>query len=164
MRGRITSFVAAHDKHSQKSYVAASNRLRKAQQDLNASPTDKNRQAWEEAKREFDRWALAKEIRYERNVALTYHKFGNKAGALLARMSKGTRPQAFIPHQKTKQGQIVTSPREMVQVLEEYYRELYTLQETADSEMLEKNYLGRIDLSRLTEEMLDTLNNPITEA
>lgn len=92
---------------------------------------------------------------------LQLHKFGNKAGKLLARLSKGMYLPTHITALHNPDGIFSTSPKDITRTLETFYANLYA-QEPIDPCKVAK-WLQLSPLPRITPDLLMTLISPITE-
>lgn len=95
LRGCIITFVTADWKHVSQEYKKHSEQLRRAQTQLNTHNTREHRRQWEQAENEFNMWATTFESSRQTYRYLQFHRFGNKAGSLLARLTKE-------PHKQTE--------------------------------------------------------------
>lgn len=88
MRGHIITYVAAYTKNIERKYKECSERLKNVQTELHRTPSEITRKQWQACKVEFDLWEAQQEELRKSHRDLTYHKFGNKAGNLLARQQR----------------------------------------------------------------------------
>lgn len=161
IRGKVIAYVTAFKKSSLSKYQTASTTLRQTQQTLYGSNTPENRKAWQEAKRSFDLWADHQERIKGASFDLKLHKFGNKAGKLLARLTKGPHKQTYITTLKNDKDQLTTSPPEIAEILENFYKTLYS--EDALNKDLARSFLDKLNLPQISSSALEKLNAPISE-
>lgn len=124
LRGRITSFVVAYKKTTQKKYYEASALERAAQSRLNERHTPANLKAWQETKHIFDIWANNLEHIKSSHIQLQYHKHRNKARKL-ARLSKVMYHPTHVTSLKNFDGTLSSSPKEINKTIEIFYTSLY---------------------------------------
>lgn len=102
---------------------------------------------------------------YEQSKAHIAHlrllKYGNKACKLLSWLTKGPYIPTTIRSLKNKDGKVSSDPKEINEILAEYYKLLYSKDPINDRRAEE--FLREISLPKLTEPQLDTLNAPISE-
>lgn len=125
LRGRIISFVSAYKKNAHKTYLETSHSLRNAQKQLTERNTPENRKTWQEAKDRFEIWAHNLERKKMTHTQLHFHKFGNKAGKLLARLSKDTYLSKHFTALHNPDSTLSTSPKDINKTLETFYANLY---------------------------------------
>lgn len=131
-----------------------------AHEQLTLNRTTENIQKWRQAKSTFDLWAEQHEAAKTSYSQLHFHRFGNKAGRLLAKMCSGPRRPTRISALRAKTGSLVTSPAEISNLLVEYYTNLYKADPTdlPTTDLL----LNKIRLPKLHHTQLETINAPIT--
>lgn len=87
---------------------------------------------------------------------LKFHRFGNKAGKLLATLCSGPRQPPYISTLKNPAGSLVTTPVEVSKLLTEYYTSLYS-EDPIDQEKV-TTLLAGVRLPQLTSDQLEALN------
>lgn len=80
-------------------------------------------------------------------VQLQYHNYGNKAGKLLARLTKGKYRPTHITALHNPDGTLSTSPKDINKTLEKFYTNLYA-QESIDPTVA-TNWLDSTPLSQI---------------
>lgn len=94
-------------------------------------------------------------------LGTTFYEGGEKTGKLLARQLKQRNSQSAIPAIK-KGDKIVSSTKEINEVLQQFYKELYTSDINPTQEEL-TDFFSNINLPKLTPDQVEVLDNPITE-
>lgn len=91
---------------------------------------------------------------------LHFHRYGNKAGKLLAKLCAGTRRPTRISTLRNADGSLITSTDDISNIITKYYTDLYAADQTdpATTEAL----LSKVHLPRLQAAQLEALNAPIT--
>lgn len=100
--------------------------------------------AWQLAKHTFDLWAEQQDSAKTSYSTLYFHRFGNKAGKLLAKLCAGPRRPTYISALKNTTGSHFTSPAEISKVLADYYSSFYSedpIDQTAAETLLAKVHL-----------------------
>lgn len=122
------------------------------------SPTHRNE--WHAAKNAFDSLADTLEWIKSAHMDATLHKFGNKAGKLLARLCKGPFWPTHITSLRDTSGTIRSTPQDINKVMLQYYSSLYAPDPT-DKEVAQ-DFLDKISIPSITPSQLKTLNAPIS--
>lgn len=91
---------------------------------------------------------------------LSYHKYGNKSGKLLARLCKGPHTSTHITVLKDPSGNLTSSPKDINLILEQFYPALYG--PDAIDEATALSFLDRVPLPTVNDTLLSQLNAPIT--
>lgn len=80
----MISYMSQFKRHSWQQFQQASETIHLAHKALTQNHTLATIKAWKLAKRSFDLWAEQQEASKTSCSALRFHRFGNKAGKLLA--------------------------------------------------------------------------------
>lgn len=89
----------------------------------------------------------------------TLHKFGNKAGKLLARLCRGPFRPTHITSLRDTSGTIHSTPQDIKKAILQYYSSLYAT-EPIDKKAAQA-LLENISIPMITPSQLETLNAPI---
>lgn len=155
LRGKIISYTTQFKKHSRQQYMQASNALRLSHERLTLNRAPDNIQTWQQSKCSFDTWADQQEAAKSYS-ALHFHRFGNKAGKLLAKLCSGPRRPTHISALINTAG----SPAEIGKLLADYYTTLYSKHTT--DQMTAEAFLAKTHVPKLNSTQLETLNAPIS--
>lgn len=112
-------------KHSLQQYCQACEALHRAQATLIHHPSVEDRCGWEVAKRQFYLWADLQEWIKSSYQSLQYHKYGKRAGKLLARLCWGPHKPTHIMALGGCTSALKSSSREIATLFTDYYRALY---------------------------------------
>lgn len=145
-----------------KTFREYSDALRQAQANLKLNPNFVNRKKWEMVKNAFDLWAEKYEICRKFYSDLHFHKYGNKAGSMLARQIRGPHKQHHIPKLPTVQGDDASSPEDIAQTFQDFYQRLYEHDHTDQQEGWGRDFLAQTRLEQLTQDQLEDINAPLT--
>lgn len=117
LRERIITYVAAYKRSIKKKYRECSEKLKNTQKELHRTPTDSQ---WQKCNAEFDLWDAQQEDLRQSHRDLTYHKFGNKAGSLLARLTKVAPAPIGVQVIRDETGQDTRQPEGIVAAFETF--------------------------------------------
>lgn len=160
IQGKTIVCTTAYKKAIISTFKQTSQRLRTAQLSDQANPTTERRQMWMTAKTAFDLSKKNYQVTQKEALDLKYHLHGNKAGKLLAHLTKETFKPTVIPKIRNTQGTLHTEEDKINKVFMDYYTLLYS--KTQADTQKGREFLEKIPLSTLTEEQLTKLNDPIT--
>lgn len=125
MRGRIIAYTVGYKKEKMKRFLESSKILREKQHAYQENRGQQHKEEWEKAKSNFE---MAEQL-YEQAIAhantLKFHNHGNKAGKLLACLTKAPHGSNYIRAMKDKDGVTQTDPKKINTALTDFYTELY---------------------------------------
>lgn len=93
------------------------------------------------------------------HLSATLHKFGNKAGKLLARLYKGPYSPTHINMLRDSSGKIDNTPHEVQRILHKFYTSLYA-PDTVDHAKV-RDFLHQSSLPKISQTHLEALNATI---
>ncbi|XP_068115224.1 uncharacterized protein [Hyperolius riggenbachi] len=162
MRGEISAYVSRRKKKAFDEYSQASVKARHTYNEYITSMSEPSWQKWIDAKQALDLLYNRYAMFWRSHNDWTFFKFGNKAGKLLANIARGKHKFQHITHIRNKKGQIFTDPADIAKIFHEYYQKLYESPSKPNSGA--NDFLDKLHLPRLSEDDMDMLNAPITEA
>lgn len=109
----------------------------------------------------FETWGENVELAKMSSAQLQYHKFENKAGKLLANLTKGHYHPTHIMTLHNSDGSLSSTPKDISKTLKNFFTKLYA-QEPIDLQAA-TSYLGSTNLPLIDPDHLRKLNAPITE-
>lgn len=160
LRGRIISYATSFKRNTLTNYKLASALLHQAQHSLTTKDSHDNRKEWHAAKRAFDTWADTLELTKKAHLAASLHKFGNKAGKLLARLCKGSFCPTHITSLRDTNGTLHSMPQANNKTMLQFYSALYA-PDPLDKQTT-RSFLEKVDLPNITPLQLEALNAPIS--
>lgn len=95
-------------------------------------------------------------------VCRKIYESGNKCSELLPKSVRDQRLANYIPHIMSLSGQKVSFPKHIAKEFQGFYASLYNLQRNSPPQMQVTDYLANSQMPKLTAEVSDLLDEPIT--
>lgn len=160
LRGKLIALSACRKKQ-ERAYVSSLTAHLKALEQKEANtPRRSRRQEIIKLRAEINQVETKRTIeRINRTKSWFFEKI-NKIDKPLARLTRGHRECVQINKIRNEKGDITTDSEEIQKIIRSYYKNLYSTKFENLQEM--DNFLDRYQVSKLNQEQINQLNNPIT--
>lgn len=160
MRGHIINYVTRHRRTTRKHFKDLHISLLDAQKTYAQSPTPQTQQAYREAKRLLDALVATQAHTQLRRTQNTYYRWGNKTGALLAKLTSQKHPyKPVLQLRDPNTGTVTSKSEEIAEIFREYYEDLYRASPSNAEEI--QQFLDTIQFPTLTQDERDLLDSDI---